>query len=213
MKILIVSATEIEQRAVKTSFNKLKRLKHEVHFLCTGPSVPMTTFEFTNYISDKEFDLYINAGICGSFKNEYTIGTVLNIVQDRFADIGIAHKNKTISLFDTDFWTDTDKIFSQNGCLVNETNVGINLPKVSAITVNVTSGQKLQIKERTEKYNADTESMEGAAFAYVCEKKKLNYLQIRAVSNKVEERNPEKWNIPLALKKLADSLILIISDL
>jgi futalosine hydrolase len=48
--------------------------------------------------------------------------------------------------------------------------------------------------------------MEGAAFFYVCSRENIPFLAIRAVSNKVEPRNREKWNIPLAIKNLSEKL-------
>jgi futalosine hydrolase len=49
--------------------------------------------------------------------------------------------------------------------------------------------------------------MEGAAFFYVCEQTKTSCLQIRAISNVVERRNRENWQIELAIKSLNDTLI------
>jgi len=47
-----------------------------------------------------------------------------------------------------------------------------------------------------------TESMEGAAFFYACKQAGVPCLQIRAVSNYVEKRNRDAWQIGLAIKNL-----------
>jgi futalosine hydrolase len=52
----------------------------------------------------------------------------------------------------------------------------------------------------------DIESMEGAAFFASCMVHRVPCLQLRAVSNRVEPRNREAWNIPLALNRLQESL-------
>jgi futalosine hydrolase len=44
--------------------------------------------------------------------------------------------------------------------------------------------------------------MEGAAFFYACEEANVAALQVRAISNYVEKRNKENWNMPLAVKNL-----------
>jgi futalosine hydrolase len=44
--------------------------------------------------------------------------------------------------------------------------------------------------------------MEGAACMMVCNKLGFEFFQIRAISNYVEERAKEKWNISLAIKNL-----------
>ncbi len=62
-------------------------------------------------------------------------------------------------------------------------------------------------------FSPDVESMEGAAFAYVCDQIKLDYIQLRSISNRVEERNKNNWNIPLAIKNLNQTLIEIIESI
>jgi futalosine hydrolase len=44
--------------------------------------------------------------------------------------------------------------------------------------------------------------MEGAAFFYACREAGVPCLQIRAVSNYVEKRNRDAWQIGLAVKNL-----------
>jgi futalosine hydrolase len=55
--------------------------------------------------------------------------------------------------------------------------------------------------------------MEGAAFMFVCELENIPYVQIRAVSNYVEKRNREAWNIPLAIVNLNKQVFEIIDQL
>ena len=57
-----------------------------------------------------------------------------------------------------------------------------------------------------EKYHPDIETMEGAAFFYVCSREKIPFMALRAVSNIVEPRDREKWNIELALANLSVKL-------
>ena len=52
--------------------------------------------------------------------------------------------------------------------------------------------------------------MEGAAAAYTCLCDKLNFLQIRSVSNYVEERNKENWDIETAVNSLTITVLDII---
>ena len=54
--------------------------------------------------------------------------------------------------------------------------------------------------------------MEGAAFFYVCLCENIPFLQIRAISNYVEQRNEKNWNIPLAIKNLCLTLIDFFSN-
>jgi len=77
-----------------------------------------------------------------------------------------------------------------------------NLKNVGAITVNTVHGNEASIKKVTERLSPQLESMEGAAFFHACTQMDVPCIQIRAVSNYVEKRNRDSWNIGLAIKNL-----------
>jgi futalosine hydrolase len=54
-----------------------------------------------------------------------------------------------------------------------------------------------------ERFKADVETMEGAALFYLAMMEQVPVLQIRAVSNRVGDRDPDHWNVPLAANRLA----------
>ena len=54
---------------------------------------------------------------------------------------------------------------------------------------------------------AHVESMEGAAVLFVCNWLGIPCYQIRAISNYVEPRDSFKWNIPLALENLKETVL------
>jgi futalosine hydrolase len=56
------------------------------------------------------------------------------------------------------------------------------------------------------KYDPDIETMEGAAFFYICARECIPFISVRAISNMVERRDRKKWNIPLAIDNLAIKL-------
>jgi futalosine hydrolase len=49
--------------------------------------------------------------------------------------------------------------------------------------------------------------MEGATFFYICCRENIPFLALRAISNKVELRNKNNWNIALALNNLSEKLV------
>ena len=55
--------------------------------------------------------------------------------------------------------------------------------------------------------------MEGAACMMVAEKLDVKFMQIRSVSNYVETRNRDNWNLDLAIKNLHKELYNILSIL
>ena len=62
-------------------------------------------------------------------------------------------------------------------------------------------------------YQADLESMEGAAFFYSCLAAGVPFTEIRSVSNFVAERDKSHWNIPLAIQNLDKTLDHLLKEL
>jgi futalosine hydrolase len=89
----------------------------------------------------------------------------------------------------------------------------IFLPKVRAITVNTISDNNFRNQKIKEKFNAQIETMEGAAFHYVCLQQKIIFLQMRSISNKVGERNKSNWELQSSIENLNKELIQIIDNL
>lgn len=144
----------------------------------------------TKTLNEQTYDLLINIGLCGSFSDDLTIGDPVSVILDEFADLGMTYPNNGFkTLFEEEFIKPNESPY-KNGKLFNQFQkfIDTELPKVTSITVNSVSGSKKQIKMRKDKFDPDIETMEGAAIAYVCLNKNINYLQIRTVSNRL---NPE----------------------
>ena len=71
-----------------------------------------------------------------------------------------------------------------------------------AVTVQTVSGLPEKTKQLIKGFMPQIESMEGAAFFYVCILEDLPFIELRSVSNEVGERDRSKWNITLALDSL-----------
>jgi futalosine hydrolase len=87
------------------------------------------------------------------------------------------------------------------------------LKSVKSITVNTVHGNAQSISEIVERENTDIESMEGAAVFNVCEYFNTNCIQIRSISNKVETRNKDNWDIKTAISNLNNEVERIITNL
>ncbi|MCK5823588.1 MAG: futalosine hydrolase [Bacteroidales bacterium] len=221
MEILIISATKKEIDPLlnnlivnKTSSNffKCKYNNFFVDVLITGVGIPSTVYYLAKSVN-KNYDLVINAGICGSFSNNLEIGQVVNVVSEKFSDIGIENNNNFLTIFEAGLIDCNEKPFI-NGVLVNDfKHPQINeLEKTDAITVNIVHGNDKNISKVKQKFNPDIETMEGAAVFYVCLLEKVSFIEIRAVSNYVEMRNKDNWNIPLAVNNLNKVLFDFIKD-
>ncbi len=221
-EILIVFASELEaesllkkitDEAINLNEGKFFKLNNTLfEIFISGIGIPLTSYSLTKKILSEKYNLLINAGICGSYNDDLCIGDCVSVILDEFADLGITYKDNSFKTFFEEGLLKPDKKPFSSGKLYNrlKSNIDTELPKVTAITVNNVSGNKEQIEFRREKFNPDIESTEGAAVAYVCIQEKINFLQIRAISNKVEERNKKNWDIPLALDNLGDELFRIL---
>jgi len=223
MKILIVSATWLEVKLLADELEFIEETTHllrkyrlseiEVDILVTGIGTTFTAFHLTNTLRDKSYQFVINVGIAGSLSSELSIGEVVIVVSDEFADLGIEKENEFLTLFESGFMDSNEFPFEQGIIKSTDFNGFIHLKKVRGITTNKSHGRAASITEIKSKFSAQVESMEGAVVLYVCNWLGIKCIQIRAISNFVEPRDSSKWNIPLALEKLNESVLGVLKKL
>jgi futalosine hydrolase len=181
-----------------------------VNLLITGVGSVATSWALAKWISSNPLpDLAINAGIAGSYREEIVKGEVVIPVSDCFADAGIETGSGFMTLAEAGL-EEADRFPFRNGRIIAENEfvtsaAGIMRP-VRAITVNTASGTRETISQLRDKYDPDIETMEGAAFFYICSREKIPFIALRSVSNMVEPRNKEKWDIQAAVSALSDKL-------
>lgn len=66
------------------------------------------------------------------------------------------------------------------------------------ITLSTCTGTTARAKELEQRYHGLCENMEGAAAAQVAELHGIPWLEVRGISNRVEDRDLKKWDIPRA---------------
>jgi futalosine hydrolase len=226
-KVLIVSATQteiaplLEQYEAKQNIhsNKVFSFAHKrcaVDVLITGVGLIATAFEMGQWLARRHYDLVLNAGLAGSFNLDAPIGSVVQITNDEIAEWGAESPNEFIAMSQLPFFNANEFPY-QNGQLIQnnipQLSTSIILRLVKGITVNKSSGNTKTIKYLKKNYNPDAETMEGAAFMYVVlALGQSNFAAIRAISNYVEPRNTDNWNLPLAIKNLNQVLTDIIAS-
>lgn len=187
-----------------------------IDILITGYGSIFMGYHLTRALNMINYDLCINIGLAGSFDHFLEQGFVVNVVQDQFADIGFAHKNKFFTLYEEELANENDFPFAE-GKLNSLGNFEIeeveSLIPVKGITLNTYHSDPTWINMLRDKYSAEIETMNGAAFFYVCLSEKIPFLQIRSISHFVEIRRIENWNIPSALENLSAALLSILDEL
>lgn len=209
MKILVTAATQFELNAISNRWREGSEKKHTIDLLVTGVGSVATAYNLTKALAQKQYSLVLNIGIAGSFSGEYPVGTVVAVTEECFADMGVYEDGGFKTIFDMRLMPPSSKPFINKWlrCLSTNTSPAVaGLPKVRAITVNTITGDNTKVAELKTLFNPDTESMEGAAFFYVCLCENVSFFQLRSISNMVGVRDKSKWNIPLALKNLEKAI-------
>ena len=89
MKILFVAATSFELHQFVENLDKIdgegsmvssyRWHDLDIDVIITGLGMVFTTYNLTRVLRERKYDLVINAGIAGSFSDELSIGTVVNV--------------------------------------------------------------------------------------------------------------------------------------
>lgn len=205
MKVLIVAATEFEIAPYISN-------NIDAEILITGVGSPACMYALTKRLQLSKYDFVIQAGIAGTFKNAFALGETFFVKTDAFADLGIYENERFFTLFEKNF-VDPNVVPYKNGWLENFAQNSFNLATAKSITVNTVTDNFLQTSMFTKKYDPDIESMEGAAFHYVCIQENVAFLQLRSVSNFVGERIKTNWKMKESIVGLNENLSRIVQQL
>ena len=208
MKLLLVAATLQEIQPFLSAFPAERKSdekrsvgQHSVEVLITGAGMVATAFALGRHLAQHSYDLAINLGIAGSFDFGLSLGDICLVQEDTFAELGAEDGEDFLPIDQLELGTSSQIHHPNPDFAISE------LRKVNAITVNKVHGHELSIAKAIARFNPQIESMEGAAFFYACNQSGVHCIQIRAISNYVERRNREKWNIGLAINNLKDTII------
>ena len=178
---------------------------HKVDILLTGVGMVATGVWCTRALAIGGYDLALNLGVCGSFNPDLKPGTVVHVVSESMPELGAEDGPAFLSLQQMGL-LGTDEFPWTSGRLVNLQPPPIPalaaLPEVAGLTVNTAHGHEPSIASLLERERADVESMEGAAFMYACLVAGVPFVEVRAVSNRVERRNRAAWDLKGAVEAL-----------
>ncbi len=223
MKILLTAATGAEIalsiKHIASAGIEVKPLVfdysgHMVTFAVTGVGAVATAYNLTRLLASGEYDLVIQAGIAGSSDRDISLAEVVAVGKDRFADLGVEDGANFIDVFDLGLDKPDEPPYANKWLLnPNLGELNIQLKVADAITVNTVTGSEASVERLQQSFPGILESMEGAAFHYVCLREGVKFVQIRAVSNYIERRNRENWKIEEALANLNEYLVKYINGI
>jgi len=218
MRLLVAAATtfELDQftRFLEQAFQPVAdghycRGNLEVRVCITGVGLMQTTYALMECIGDFNPHFCLQAGVAGAFNRNLALGELVIIQEEILGDLGAEDHDKYTDMFDLGLMNASEKPFV-NKKLINtfqDFPLKLKQPFVSSLSVNTVTGSAATAAFRGERFGCDVENMEGAAFHYVCLKKKLPFLQIRSISNYVEARDKSKWKMKEAIEQLNQWMI------
>jgi futalosine hydrolase len=213
-RILLVFPTLLEANDILLEFKEdQENFYTHSHFpnidiLLTGAGIPNTCFALGK-IFDKPYEFVFQFGICGSFHEHLTAGSVVRITEDVFGEMGAVENGRFIRADELNIGIQT--AFHEKSTLTLPDSLE-KIPKAKGLTVSTLYAYGPLFDARRQRFpGADTESMEGAAF-FMSNRHRPNVFQFRAVSNPAGVRDKNQWNIPLALQKLHELTRQIIKE-
>lgn len=162
----------------------------------------------TTIILEKEkIDILIHFGIAGAYSTA-SVGDIAVAKSENYGEEGVMTCEGWRSMEFTGFpllkkgeffnTFRTDRKLCQLAVITSK-NCGLNTFSGHFITVSQCSGTRKSGEIIRKRFNGLCENMEGAAVAHICAIYGIPMIEVRGISNMVEDRDMKKWNIPLAV--------------
>ena len=206
MQILLCAATAFEVEPLEKWL--LKHKNYSVEILITGIGLVSATYQLTKAVSLKRPGMLIMAGIAGAFDPSIQMGEVRAIRHEMLGDMGVEELGRFNSLFamhlmDHDHFPFSQGRLTADAQILHKTGLLI----ADGISVNEISTSVKRREYYSNELGAAIESMEGAALHYVGLMEGIPFLQLRAISNIVGERDKNNWNMKEAIMNLNEEVI------
>ena len=218
MRVVLTAATVGEWMPTFTHLDGLytgesERLK--VQFYQSGVGMLSSAVALTRLALENKPDLVIQMGIAGCFNKRIPLGKVIVVKNEILGDVGVEEQGIWKDIFDLKLEKSSYHPFEKRS-LPNPWLPKFNLLKlkeVNSITVNEITTNKERINQLTKKYKPTLESMEGAALHYVFREMNIPFIQIRAISNYIGERDKTNWKIKESIDLLNQTVIQYLDKL
>ncbi len=204
---LVVCATEFEMQALA---DWITPKSDEWIGLVTGVGLVETTLHLSRFLeqhSTQSIQGVLNFGVAGAYLREDTNSAKLLDIclaeREVMGDFGICHPDRIESLAGNLSpqlsYTLSAEIVNRAESLLLEND--FNSRAGNFVTVCGVSGTKDRGHMLCSKYDGLCENMEGAAVARVCDAFNLPMLEMRTISNFVEDRDLSRWKLAEACSK------------
>ncbi|MEC4675963.1 MAG: futalosine hydrolase [Nitrospirota bacterium] len=197
---------------------------HDIIYAVSGVGKTNAAHATTLLIHEYAPAMIINFGVGGAYPSAgLKAGDIAVASKEIYADEGVLlkdgfHTLETIGLhllktgrrkYFNEFPADRKlgKAALNSATLITSSKSGI------FATVSSCTGAREKAEELSLKYNAICENMEGAAVAHLCCSYGIPFVEIRGISNIVEDRDTGRWDTKLASENCQKALIEFLKTL
>ena len=211
--ILLVVATEMEAMPL------VGKETGQPHALFVGGVGPLeTAVRLTRRLCEggRDISLVLNFGVAGAY-----VGSGAGLLDiclaesEVLGDFGICHAerveplagqlaSKAIFFLDPQYVAQASEILGKQGC---------GCKKGAFVTVSGVSATAQRGAQLRMAHDGLCENMEGGAVARVCAEFDVPCLEVRCVSNMVEDRNLVNWQLAAAARKCGEAVSLLVDHL
>lgn len=164
--------------------------------------------------------LVINFGIAGAYvqPQDQPQPQLLDLclaTREVFGDFGLAYGDRIEALPPSlvgEHCADLDQGYVERGYAILAAQ-GMRPLRGTFVTVAAASATAARGRMLRQRWSALCENMEGAAVVRACREFSVPVLEVRAVSNRVEDRNPLTWQLPQACAKAAEAVSCLLQGL
>jgi len=213
--ILLVAATEIEAGPL---VGKLASQPHELFICGVGPleAAVRLTRRLAAGDAAGRISLVLNFGVAGAYPGSGAGMLDLCLAeQEVLGDFGISEAEGYVPLpgsltarpvfpLASPYLDQAKEIFAA---------AGLGSRRGVFVTVNAASGTARRGSLLEKAHAGLCENMEGAAVARVCAEFSLPFLEVRAISNMVEDREPGRWQLAPAIARCGQAISLLLDRL
>lgn len=223
--ILATTATEIELRPFLKKWNTLQGStlsRAGVETLVTGVGPTDTALSLTKALAEKggEITSVVSFGIGGAYiqPDENDQPQLLDIciaAKEIFGDLGVCLGDE-IEYLDSALTGSLSCELDREMALRAKTildGAGFRAYYGNFITVSGATGRRSRGEYLQKTWNGLCENMEGAAMARVCRVFSIPCLEVRAVSNYVDDRDTSSWKLGEACEKAGAAAYYLIDEL
>ena len=156
-------------------------------------------------LSQKKYDRVVLVGICGAYPGkDLDIGEVVRVDTEIVGDMGVQDRDG--------HFVPWGEVSGENRIYKGESARTLPLQlacirSVTGVTVNCCTGTAYLAQDRSSLFNADVETMEGAACFAVCKRFGVTAYQFRAISNLATDRDPSTWKVEESLAALKEFVL------